>query len=128
MRIMAEPAPAEVRLRRMIEGYVPLWFLTNQRLSPDLSDAPDRGAGKAAPRRRWPRRRGSSCSGCATSVVEKYVTSRRMQGDPRAIAQVIWVTRARDRVADDRKPYFDWVDRDELVRIQLNPVRGLFRS
>lgn len=42
---------------------------------------------------------------------------RAMQGDPRAIVQVIWAS-GHGIALMITKPYFDWVDRDELVRIQ----------
>jgi hypothetical protein len=61
--------------------------------------------------------------------VEEAVATGRMKGDPRAIAQVIWASGHGIVSLMITKPYFDWVDRDELVRVQMDALfAGLLQS
>lgn len=117
--ITTEAAPAEVRLRRMIEGYVRFGFENPNAYRLTYLTRPveaREGAETVA------QETGFELFRSFTSVVEEAVRSGRMQGDPRAIAQVIWASGHGIVSLMITKPYFDWVDRDELVRIQLDAL------
>lgn len=124
--LLTEDAPPEVRLRRMAECYIRFGFdnpnayrLTY--LSPPLD--PVNGPATEV------RETGNELFSQFVSAVQQAVAAGRMQGDPATLAQVIWATTHGLVALQIAKPYFDWADREDLVKTQLDVLfKGLLTS
>jgi len=55
-------------------------------------------------------------------VVEEAVDQGALRGDPRTLAQVIWASAHGLVSIMTTKPYFDWADRETLVRTQMDAL------
>ena len=124
--ITTEAAPAEVRLRRMIEGYVRFGFENPNAYRLTYLTRPveaREGAQTVA------QETGFELFRAFVAVVEQAVAAGRMRGDPATIAQAIWACGHGIVSLRITKPYFEWSDRDELTRVTLDALFvGLLRS
>lgn len=118
-------APAEARLRRMIEGYVDFGFAhpNAYRLIYLTRPAEAReGAQTMA------QELGAGLFASFEAVVAETVAAGAMQGDPRTLAQAIWASAHGVVSLMITKPYFPWAERSALVKTLLDAVfDGLLR-
>lgn len=118
--IVAEAAAPEERLRRMMQAYVDFGFanpnayrLVYMTRPIELRDAAQTAA----------RELGVELFRSFEQVVEDAHAAGRLRGETRATAQALWAGGHGVVSLMISKPYFDWVDRDVLVRTLLE---GLF--
>lgn len=122
--IAADLAP-EVCLRRLIEAYVDFGFsnpnayrliyLTRPMEALDGAESAAQGLGAELYR-------------SFEAVVATVAAEGRLHGDVRASAQALWASAHGIVSLMITKPYFDWVERDRLVRTQFDAVfAGLLR-
>lgn len=118
--IVAEAAAPEERLRRMMQAYVDFGFanpnayrLVYMTRPIELRDAAQTAA----------RELGVELFRSFEQVVEDAQAAGRLRGETRATAQALWAGGHGVVSLMISKPYFDWVDRDVLVRTLLE---GLF--
>ena len=116
-RILADPAPPLARLRRIAEGYVLFGFENPNAyrlayLTPmvETRDGTETVAQKA----------GAELFAAVVAVVEDAVGQGVLRGDARVLAQVIWTSVHGLVSIMITKPYFDWADREVLIRTQLD--------
>jgi AcrR family transcriptional regulator len=118
-----DAAPPEVRLRSMIERYIAFGFenpsayrLTYMTLPLDPVNGPASEVMET----------GIVLYNEFTRAVEAVIAAGRMQGDPVLLTQVIWATGHGIVSLQLAKPYFDWADREALVKVQLDALfKGL---
>ncbi|MBK1969521.1 TetR/AcrR family transcriptional regulator [Brevundimonas sp. 3P9-tot-E] len=121
--ILADPAPPLARLRRIAEGYVAFGFENPNAyrlayLTPAVETR--HGAETIA------QRAGAELFAAVVAVVEDAVAEGVLRGDARVLAQVIWASVHGLVSIMITKPYFDWADRDVLIRTQLDVLfKGL---
>lgn len=65
---------------------------------------------------------GADLFGTAVAVVEDAVAAGVMRGEPRVLAQVVWASVHGLVSLMITKPYFDWAERELLVRTQLDAL------
>lgn len=118
--IVAEAAAPEERLRRMMQAYVDFGFanpnayrLVYMTRPIELRDAAQTAA----------RELGVELFRSFEQVVEDAQAAGRLRGETRATAQALWAGGHGVVSLMISKPYFDWVDRDVLVKTLLE---GLF--
>lgn len=118
--IVAEAATPEERLRRMMQAYVDFGFanpnayrLVYMTRPIELRDAAQTAA----------RELGVELFRSFEQVVEDAQAAGRLRGETRATAQALWAGGHGVVSLMISKPYFDWVDRDVLVKTLLE---GLF--
>ena len=71
-------------------------------------------------------RAGAELFAAVVAVVEDAVAEGVLRGDARVLAQVIWASVHGLVSIMITKPYFDWADRDVLIRTQLDVLfKGL---
>lgn len=114
--IAADAAPAD-RLRRLIEAYVDFGFanpnayrliyLTRPAEAREGADTIAQGLGSELYR-------------SFEAVVAAVEAEGRLNGEVRAVAQALWAAAHGVISLMITKPYFDWVDRETLVRTQLD--------
>lgn len=109
----------EVRLRQMIERYIVFGFenpsayrLTYMALPLDPVNGPASDVMET----------GIGLYNQFIRAVEASIAAGRMKGDPAVLAQVIWATGHGLVALHLAKPYFDWADRDHLVKTQLDAL------
>ncbi|MBD7940306.1 TetR/AcrR family transcriptional regulator [Brevundimonas guildfordensis] len=115
--ILEDTAPTLARLRRIAESYVAfglehpnayrLAYLTPPVETPH-------GAETIA------QKAGGELFAAVVSVVEEAVEQGVIRGDARVLAQIIWASVHGVVSLLNTKPYFDWADRDVLIRTQLD--------
>lgn len=121
--LQEEAAPPEVRLRQMLERYIAFGFdnpsayrLTYMTLPLDPVNGPASDVMET----------GIALYSEFTRAVEAVVEAGRMKGEVALLAQIIWATAHGLVALQLAKPYFDWVERDRLVKGQLDALfRGL---
>lgn len=122
--IAADVAP-EVRLRRLIEAYVEFGFANPNAYRLIYLTRPTEareGAESAA------QMLGAELYRSFEAVVAAVETEGRLNGDVRASAQALWAAAHGIVSLVITKPYFDWVERDLLVRTQFDAIfSGLIR-
>lgn len=124
--LLEDKGPPEARLRLMIEHYIAFGFenpsayrLTYMTLPLDPLNGPASDVMET----------GIALYQEFIQAVEAVISAGRMRGDPATVAQVIWATAHGMVSLHLAKPYFDWSDRDELVRVQLDALfAGLLKS
>lgn len=123
--IAADIAP-EIRLRRLIEAYVDFGFANPNayRLIYLTRPAEAReGAESAA------QSLGAELYRAFEAVVAAVDAEGRLNGDVRPVAQALWAGAHGIVSLMITKPYFDWVDRDLLVRSQFDAMfSGFLKS
>ena len=122
--IAADVAP-EVRLRRLIEAYVEFGFANPNAYRLIYLTRPTEareGAESAA------QMMGAELYRSFEAVVAAVEAEGRLNGDVRASAQALWAAAHGIVSLVITKPYFDWVERDLLVRTQFDATfSGLIR-
>ena len=122
--IAADVAP-EVRLRRLIEAYVEFGFANPNAYRLIYLTRPTEareGAESAA------QMLGAELYRSFEAVVAAVEAEGRLNGDVRASAQALWAAAHGIVSIVITKPYFDWVERDLLVRTQFDAIfSGLIR-
>ena len=124
--VLAEDAPPDVRLRRMIESYIAFGFEHPNAYRLIYLTRPSEareGAETAA------QELGGDLFREFQSQFEELAAQGRLNHDPAAAAQVLW-SGAHGLVSlMITKPYFDWADRDVMTRMLLDSLfEGLIRS
>ena len=119
--IVADAAPPETRLRRLVEAYVRFGFDNPNayRLIYMTRPSEAEGAKDAA------LTIGAELYALFRSVVNEVEAEGRLIEDAETTAQVLWAGAHGVVSLMITKPYFAWVDRDALCRTMLD---GLFRS
>ena len=117
--ILAQDAPPLTRLRRIVENYVAFGFANPNAyrlayLTPPVPTHP--GAEGLA------QQSGAELFRAFVSVVEEAVRHGELKGEPRTLAQVIWASAHGLVAIMTTKPYFEWAEREVLVRTQLDAV------
>ena len=118
--ILAEAAEPEQRLRRMMRAYVDFGFANPNAYRLVYMTRPveaSAGAQTAA------LELGGALFRTFEEVVEDAKAAGRLRGESRAVAQALWAGGHGVVSLMITKPYFDWVDREELVTTLLE---GLF--
>lgn len=122
--IAADVAP-EVRLRRLIEAYVEFGFANPNAYRLIYLTRPTEareGAESAA------QMMGAELYRSFEAVVAAVEAEGRLNGDVRASAQALWAAAHGIVSLVITKPYFDWVERNLLVRTQFDAIfSGLIR-
>ena len=118
-RTLAEDAPPLARLRRIIENYIAFGFANPNAyrlayLTPPVQTR--HGAETVA------QQSGAELFRAFVSVVEEAVDQGALRGEPRTLAQVIWASAHGLVSIMTTKPYFDWADRETLVRTQMDAL------
>lgn len=124
--LLQESGPPEARLRLMAEHYVHFGFenpsayrLTYMTLPPDPVNGPASDVVET----------GITLYNEFIVAVEAVIAAGRMKGDPVVLAQVIWATIHGIVSLHLAKPYFEWADRDTLIKVQLDALfKGLLKS
>src|SRR5690606_41266203 len=117
--ILAEDAPPLTRLRRIAENYIAFGFANPNAyrlayLTPMVETR--HGAETVA------QKTGAELFLAFVSVVEEAVEQGALRGDPRTLAQVIWASAHGLVAIITTKPYFDWADREALIRTQMDAL------
>jgi AcrR family transcriptional regulator len=117
--VMEAGGPAEVRLRRLLEGYVDFGFdnpnayrliyLTRPVEARDGAQSASQELGGALFR-------------SFEAVVEEVGAAGRLRGEPRATAQALWAGAHGIVSLMITKPYFAWVDRPTLTRTMIDAL------
>lgn len=118
--IIAEAGPPEQRMRKMMRAYVEFGFANPNAYRLVYMTRPAElreGAQSAA------REMGVELFGTFERVVQELETAGRLRGDAKTTAQAFWAGGHGAVSLMISKPYFDWVDRDQLVTTLLE---GLF--
>lgn len=124
--VIAEDTAPEVRLRRLLEAYVDFGFdnpnayrliyLTRPAEARDGAQSAAQGVGGELYR-------------SFEAVVSSVADEGRLNGDVRTVAQALWAAAHGVVSLMITKPYFDWVERRDLVRTQFDALfAGLLRS
>lgn len=125
-RIVAEDAPPEQKLRRMMQAYVDFGFANPNAYRLIYLTRPVEardGAETAA------QQLGAELFRSFEAVVAEAAAAGRVKGDTRAVAQALWAGNHGVVSLMITKPYFDWVDRELLSRTLLDALfDGLFTS
>lgn len=124
--LIGEDAPAEQRLRAMIEGYVRFGFdnpnayrLVYMTRPLEARDGAQTAAQEV----------GYSLFSAFQAVVDEAAAAGRLKAEPRAAAQAIWAGGHGVVSLMITKPYFDWVERERLTRTLLDALfEGLLVS
>jgi AcrR family transcriptional regulator len=117
--VAAQDAPAIVRLRRMIEGYVAFGFAHPNAYRLIYLTRPveaREGAQDMA------RELGAGLFTTLEAAVAEAVASGSLIGEPRVLAQAIWATAHGVVSLMITKPYFPWADRQVLVDTMLSAL------
>lgn len=116
---LADEAEPEVRLRRMVEHYMRFGFENPNAYRLTYMMAPlDPVHGPATDVKET----GIQLFQQFVLAVEAVIAAGRMKGDAATLAQVIWATSHGLVALQIAKPFFDWAQRDELIRIQLDAL------
>jgi len=124
--VIAEPGEPEARIRRMMEAYVAFGFANPNAyrlvyLTRPL-EARD-GAESVA------QQLGVELFRSFEAVVEDVERAGRLRGDVRATTQALWAGGHGIVSLMITKPYFDWVDREVLVKTLMDALfMGLLKS
>jgi AcrR family transcriptional regulator len=124
--VIAADAAPEVRLRRLLEAYVDFGFANPNayRLIYLTRPAEAReGAETAA------QSLGAELYRSFEAVVASVDAQRRLNGEVRAVSQALWAAAHGMVSLMITKPYFDWVERERLVRTQFDALfAGLLKT
>lgn len=124
--VIAEDAAPEVRLRRLLEAYVDFGFANPNAYRLIYLTRPSEareGAQSAA------QGVGSELYRAFEAVVAAVAEEGRLRGEVRPVAQALWAAAHGVVSLMITKPYFDWVDRRDLVRTQFDALfAGLLTS
>jgi AcrR family transcriptional regulator len=124
--VIAADAAPEVRLRRLLEAYVDFGFANPNayRLIYLTRPAEAReGAETAA------QSLGAELYRSFEAVVASVDAQGRLNGEVRAVSQALWAAAHGMVSLMITKPYFDWVERERLVRTQFDALfAGLLRT
>lgn len=115
--ILAEDAPPLTRLRRIVENYIAFGFANPNAyrlayLTPSIETR--HGAESVA------QQTGAELFRAFVCVVEEAVEQGALKGDARTLAQIIWASAHGLVSIVITKTYFDWVERDLLVRTHMD--------
>lgn len=115
--ILAEDAPPLARLRRIVENYIAFGFANPNAyrlayLTPSIETR--HGAESVA------QQTGAELFRAFVCVVEEAVEQGALKGDARTLAQVIWASAHGLVSIVITKTYFDWGQRDVLVRTHMD--------
>lgn len=115
--ILAEDAPPLARLRRIVENYIAFGFANPNAyrlayLTPSIETR--HGAESVA------QQTGAELFRAFVCVVEEAVEQGALRGDARTLAQVIWASAHGLVSIVITKTYFDWAQRDLLVRTHMD--------
>lgn len=119
--LLIADAPPEVRLRRMMEAYIRFGFENPNAYRLTYMTQPveaREGAESVA------QETGGALFRSFVEVVNEAVVAGRMRGDSEVLAQVIWASGHGLVSIIITKPYFDWADRNLLIRTQLDALFG----
>jgi AcrR family transcriptional regulator len=117
--VIAADAAPEVRLRRLIEAYIDFGFANPNAYRLIYLTRPSEareGAQSVA------QGLGAELYRSFEAVVATVAAEGRLKGDVRPVAQALWAGAHGIVSLMITKPYFDWVDRDVLVRTQLDAL------
>ena len=117
--LAALDAPAEVRLRRMIEAYAQFGFDHPNAYRLIYLTRPSEAREGA---QSLSQELGAGVFSAFEQLVAEAVAAGRMKGDPRTIAQSIWAATHGVVSLMITKPYFPWAKREVLVKTTLDAV------
>lgn len=117
--ILAEDTPPLARLRRIVDNYIAFGFENPNAyrlayLTPVVETR--HGAETVA------QQTGAELFRAFMSLVEEAVQQGVLRGDPRTLAQVFWASAHGVVSLMITKPYFEWADRDALIRTQMDAL------
>ncbi|WP_245591477.1 TetR/AcrR family transcriptional regulator [Brevundimonas bacteroides] len=123
--VIAADAAPEVRLRRLLEAYVDFGFANPNAYRLIYLTRPveaREGAETAA------QSLGAELYRSFEAIVASVDAQGRLNGEVRAVSQALWAAAHGMVSLMITKPYFDWVDRERLVRTQFDALfAGLLR-
>lgn len=117
--ILAEGGPAEIKLRRLMEGYVDFGFANPNAYRLIYLTRPveaREGADSAS------QRLGGELYRAFEALIEEVGAAGRLNAEPRATAQALWAGAHGIVSLMITKPYFDWVDREVLTRTMMDAL------
>lgn len=121
--VLAEGGPAEVKLRRLMEGYIAFGFdnpnayrLVYMTRPAELQEGPQSSA----------RELGTELFRSFERVVEELEAAGRLRVDARTAAQALWAGGHGVVSLMISKPYFDWVDREALTTAMMEGLLAGF--
>jgi AcrR family transcriptional regulator len=117
--VMAAGGAPEVKLRRLMEGYIAFGFDNPNayRLIYLTRPVEARDGAESASQRL-----GGELFRAFEAIVGEVGATGRLTGDPRATAQTLWAGAHGIVSLMITKPYFDWVDREILTRTMMNAL------
>lgn len=117
--ILAAGGPAEVKLRRLLEGYVDFGFDNPNayRLIYLTRPVEARDGAESASQQL-----GGELFRSFEAIVEEVGAAGHLRGEPRATAQALWAGAHGIVSLMITKPYFDWVDREVLTRTMIDAL------
>lgn len=118
--IMEADMPPEHRLRRLIESYVAFGFENPNAYRLIYLTRPQEAEGAQTAAQEL----GIGLFRAFETVVREVDAAGRLMLEPRVAAQVIWAGGHGVVSLLITKPYFDWVERDQLVKAMLDTVFG----
>ncbi len=121
--VIAMDAAPEIRLRRLIEAYVDFGFANPNAYRLIYLTRPSEareGAQSAA------QGLGGDLYRSFEAVVAAVASEGRLVGDVRPVTQALWAAAHGIVSLMITKPYFDWVDREVLVRTQFDALFSAF--
>lgn len=121
-RIGSDPAPVEVRLRRMLEAYARFGLENPNAYRLIYMTRPEEARGGAED---VARELGAGLYGSFVAVIEETGGSNRLRHDPATTAQILWAGVHGVVSLIITKPYLDWQAPDDLVGAMLD---ALFES
>ncbi len=124
--VLAEEAPAEVRLRRVLEAYVDFGFANPNayRLIYLTRPIEARDGAQSASQML-----GGELFRSFEAIVQEVAAAGRLIGEPKPTSQVLWAGAHGIVSLMITKPYFDWVDRKTLTRTMMDALfAGLLKT
>lgn len=123
--IVAETAPPEARLRRLVEAYVQFGFDNPNAYRLIYLTRPSEAAGALDAAQTI----GAELYALFRSVVDEVDAQGRLTGDAETTAQALWAGSHGVVSLMITKPYFAWVEREALTQAVLDSLfKGLIRS
>jgi len=116
--VLDEPGTADQRMRRLMQSYVRFGFENPNAYRLVYMTRPL----EAQQAQSVAQSLGYELFGAFVRVVEEASAAGRLRGDPRATAQALWAGAHGVVSLMITKPYFDWVDRDQLVETLLDAL------
>lgn len=116
--ILAEPGEPEARLRRMMQAYVDFGFANPNAYRLVYMTRPI----EASVAQSAAQEMGAELFASFEQVVEDMAAAGRLRGEPMATSQALWAGGHGVVSLMITKPYFNWVDRELLVKTLMDAL------